>query len=95
MLDTAGTILKRTPGIRVELAGHTDPREIRTTEFPSNWELSEARAEAVRRYLIDRFDIAPERLTARGYADTQPVADNSTPQGMARNRRTEFRVISR
>ena len=95
VLDTAGTILKRTPGIRVELAGHTDPREIRTTEFPSNWELSEARAEAVRRYLIDRFDIAPERLTARGYADTQPVADNSTPQGMARNRRTEFRVISR
>jgi outer membrane protein OmpA-like peptidoglycan-associated protein len=95
VLDTAGTILKRTPGIHVELAGHTDPREIRTAEFPSNWELSAGRAEAVRRHLIDKFGIAPERLTAKGYADTQPVADNATPGGMARNRRTEFRVVDR
>ncbi|MBM3322325.1 OmpA family protein, partial [candidate division WOR-3 bacterium] len=93
VLDRAGQILKQTPDINVELAGHTDPREINTPEFPSNWELSRARAEAVRRYLVDKFGIAPERLTANGYADTQPIAPNDSPQGMARNRRTEFRIL--
>lgn len=93
VLDRAGTILKQSADIRVELAGHTDPREINTRDFPSNWELSRARAEAVRKYLIDRFGIAPERLTARGYADTQPVAPNDSEEGMAKNRRTEFRIL--
>ncbi|MFO7676515.1 MAG: PorV/PorQ family protein [bacterium] len=93
VLDSAGTILARTPGLRVELAGHTDPREINTREFPSNWKLSQARAEAVRRYLVEKFAIEPARLTAVGYADTQPIADNSTAAGMAKNRRTEFRIL--
>jgi outer membrane protein OmpA-like peptidoglycan-associated protein len=92
-LDAAGKILLENPDIHVELAGHTDPREIMTTEFPSNWELSFARAEVVRQYLIDKFNIDPQRLSARGYADTQPIAPNTTEQGMAQNRRTEFRVL--
>ncbi len=93
ILDEAGKILLANPDIKVELSGHTDPREINTAEFPSNWELSLARAEAVRRYLIEKFNIAPERLIARGYADTQPIAPNDTEEGMAKNRRTEFRII--
>jgi outer membrane protein OmpA-like peptidoglycan-associated protein len=93
VLDRAGTILKQSPTIKVELAGHTDPREINTREFPDNWKLSQARADAVRAYLIDKFGIEPERLTARGYADTQPVAPNTTEEGMAKNRRTEFRIL--
>jgi len=93
VLDRAGEILKQSPDIRVELAGHTDPREINTREFPDNWRLSQARAEAVRTHLIRKFGIAPERLVARGYADTQPVAPNNTEAGMARNRRTEFRIL--
>ncbi|MEO0206338.1 MAG: OmpA family protein, partial [candidate division WOR-3 bacterium] len=92
-LDEAGKILLDNPDITVELSGHTDPREISTAEFPSNWELSLARAEAVRKYLIEKFNLAPERLIARGYADTQPIAPNDTEEGMARNRRTEFRII--
>jgi len=92
VLARAGEILRANPGITVELAGHTDPREIATAQFPSNWELSQARADAVRQYLIDRWGIAPERLTAHGYADTQPIAPNNTEEGMARNRRTEFRI---
>ncbi len=92
-LDEAGKILLDNPDIKVELSGHTDPREISTTEFPSNWELSLARAEAVRKYLIEKFSITPERLIARGYADTQPIAPNDTEEGMAKNRRTEFRII--
>jgi outer membrane protein OmpA-like peptidoglycan-associated protein len=93
VLDRAGEILKGSPTIKVELAGHTDPREINTREFPDNWKLSQARADAVRTYLIDKFGVAPDRLTARGYADTQPVGPNDTEAGMAKNRRTEFRIL--
>jgi outer membrane protein OmpA-like peptidoglycan-associated protein len=92
VLARAGEILKANPGITVELAGHTDPREIATDVYPSNWELSQARAEAVRQYLVAKWAIAPERLTAHGYADTQPIAPNNTEEGMAKNRRTEFRI---
>ncbi|MBM3331415.1 PorV/PorQ family protein [candidate division WOR-3 bacterium] len=92
VLARAGEILRTNPGITVELAGHTDPREIATAEFPSNWELSQARADAVRQYLTATWGIAAERLTAHGYADTQPIAPNNTDDGMARNRRTEFRI---
>jgi outer membrane protein OmpA-like peptidoglycan-associated protein len=94
VLDRAGQILKQTPAVKkVELAGHTDPRDINTAEFPSNWELSQARAGAVRTYLITKWGIAPERLVARGYAASQPVASNATAEGMAKNRRTELRII--
>jgi outer membrane protein OmpA-like peptidoglycan-associated protein len=92
VLARAGEILRTNPGIMVELAGHTDPREIATAQYPSNRELSQARADAVRQYLITTSGIAPERLTAHGYADTQPVAPNNTEEGMAKNRRTEFRI---
>ncbi len=93
VLDEAGRILIDNPDITVELSGHTDPREINTPEFPSNWELSLARAEVVKKYLVEKFKINPERLITRGYADTQPIAPNDTEEGMAKNRRTEFRII--
>jgi outer membrane protein OmpA-like peptidoglycan-associated protein len=94
VLDRVGEILRQTANIKkVELAGHTDPRDIKTSEFPSNLELSQARAEAVRKYLVEKWGIAPERLTAKGYASTQPVAPNTTLEGMAKNRRTELRII--
>ena len=92
VLARAGEILRANPSITVELAGHTDPREIASAQFPSNWELSQARAEAVKQYLVAKFGIAAERLTAHGYADTQPIAPNDSEEGMAKNRRTEFRV---
>jgi flagellar motor protein MotB len=92
VLNTAGSVLRANPGVTVEIAGHTDPREISTPQYPSNWELSRARAEAVRRYLIEKFGIAADRLAANGYADSQPVASNDTDEGMARNRRVEFRI---
>lgn len=94
-LGSAAAILKANPGVKVEIAGHTDPREISTERYPSNWELSRARAEAVRTWLIDRHGVNPERLTANGYADTQPLATNDTEAGMATNRRVEFRVTGR
>lgn len=98
VLDRAGEILQQTPSInKIELSGHTDPRGLSTPEFvekfKDNWGLSQARADAVKEYLVEKFGIAPERITTKGYADSRPVATNDTPEGMAQNRRTELRII--
>jgi chemotaxis protein MotB len=69
--------------------GHTDAIPISTNRFPSNWELSGARASAVLRHLIES-NIDPRRLTSVGLADNFPLATNSTSEGRAKNRRVEF-----
>lgn len=74
----------------VEIQGHTDNQPIRTDTFPSNWELSTARAISVLRYLIQTPEIAPERLSAVGFAEFQPVAANDSLNHRARNRRVDF-----
>ena len=73
----------------VSVEGHTDNLPIATLAFPSNWELSAARAASVLRHLASE-GVSRERMRAVGYADTQPVADNATEQGRARNRRVEL-----
>ncbi len=93
-IDRAGLTIKQTPQIKkIELAGHTDPRAIKTKEFPSNWELSQARADAVKKYMVDKFGIDPNRLVTKGYADTKPLVPNTSPENMYKNRRTELRII--
>lgn len=94
IMAQAGRVLTEHPNMTVEVAGHTDAREISASEFQSNWDLSQARADAVRAYLVEKLGIAPERLTARGYADSEPIAPNDTDDGMAKNRRVEFRILS-
>lgn len=69
--------------------GHTDDQPIGTLRFPSNWELSTARAARVVRY-FERRGIDPARLRATGYAATRPIADNRDPQQRSRNRRVEL-----
>ncbi len=73
----------------VEIAGHTD--DVGTDE--DNLDLSQRRAESVRNYLIKK-GIDPSRIQARGYGESSPVADNSTAEGRASNRRTEVRLIT-
>jgi chemotaxis protein MotB len=75
----------------VSVEGHTDDIPISTVQFPSNWELSTARATAVVRYLIEA-GMAKDRMRAIGYADTRPLEDNETPEGRAANRRVELLV---
>jgi type VI secretion system protein ImpK len=72
---------------QVLVTGHTDTQPIRSIRFPSNWHLSEERAKSVRTKLAPR--LKPERIRSEGLADTQPIADNATPAGRARNRRVE------
>jgi chemotaxis protein MotB len=88
----AEPMLSLTQPVRIE--GHTDSIPVATAQFPSNWELSSARASTVLRHLVDAFHFPPARLSASGYADTQPVADNATAEGRAANRRVEIVVIA-
>lgn len=78
----------------LQVEGHTDRRPIRTAEFPSNWELSSARAQSIVYFLIDS-GISPERLSAVGYAEFQPITDGDDAESLARNRRIELRLTSR
>jgi len=75
----------------IEVSGHTDDRPIRTSRFQSNWELSSARASSVVRLLADD-GVDPKQLSAVGYGEYRPVADNSTEQGRAANRRVVLMV---
>ena len=70
------------------VSGYTDNQPIRTARYPSNFELSRERAEQVAAILSSR-GVAPQRLRAQGLGDAQPVADNKTAEGRARNRRVE------
>ncbi|MBU0752744.1 MAG: flagellar motor protein MotD [Gammaproteobacteria bacterium] len=75
----------------VTVEGHTDNAPINTPQFPSNWELSGARAASVVRLFIDS-GVDPRRMTALGFADQRPVADNAVPEGRSRNRRVAINI---
>jgi chemotaxis protein MotB len=72
-----------------QIAGHTDNIPIKSARFPSNWHLSTARALTVTTYLAEH-GVTEKRLSAAGYADTQPAAANDTPEGRQQNRRIEI-----
>jgi chemotaxis protein MotB len=74
---------------QLAVEGHTDDRRIQNEEFPSNWELSQARAAAVLHYLL-HVHMDPTRVHVTGYADQRPIASNDTEEGRSKNRRVEF-----
>jgi chemotaxis protein MotB len=78
----------------IAIEGHTDDVPISNARFPSNWELSTARATSVLQYLLGGYGFPPQRLTASGYGEQHPVADNADPGGRARNRRVDIAVLS-
>ena len=93
-LDKIGLVIAKRflmHSIRVE--GNTDSLPFSNEYFPSNWELSSARACTITRYLIDRFRFKPDLFTAIGYGDTRPIADNSTEDGRRKNRRVEIVIL--
>lgn len=85
------SVLRTIDGRQFQVAGHTDNIPIRG-RFPSNWELSTARAVTVARFIIDQ-GMPADRISAAGYADTQPVEANDTDAGRARNRRIEIALV--
>lgn len=91
-LDKVGTLLTKIPNL-VKVEGHTDNRPISTEKFPSNWELSAARASSVIRYLVAEHELDSERFVAVGYGDTRPIVPNTSSENFQKNRRVEI-VIS-
>ena len=83
-------ILNAYPSVRLKIGGYTD----NVGDPAANLRLSDARANTVMRELIG-LGIAPDRLTAEGYGELHPVADNATAEGRARNRRIAFRITQR
>lgn len=79
---------------KVRVEGHTDNVNINTSRYPSNWELSAARASSVVRLMEDQ-GIDPARLSASGYGPTRPVADNATEVGRAHNRRVSILILDK
>jgi chemotaxis protein MotB len=77
---------------RFQIEGHTDNRPIRSSQFPSNWELSTSRALTVVHLLVDK-NVAPENLSAAGFGEFRPRADNDTEEGRQLNRRIEIIML--
>jgi type VI secretion system protein ImpK len=90
LLGRVAQALNDTPG-RVLITGHTDNQPIRTLRYPSNWHLSQDRADAVKAEVGKT--VKPERMRAEGRADSEAVADNGSPQGRAKNRRVEITLF--
>lgn len=78
----------------VRIEGHTDNVPIRSRTYPTNWELSSARATNMVRLLTDRYRVPPGKISATGYGDSRPKAPNDTPSGRARNRRVDIVILS-
>ncbi|MBE6033976.1 MAG: chemotaxis protein MotB [Clostridiales bacterium] len=92
LIEVAGMVNSLNNYIRIE--GHTDNVPMHSTLYPSNWELSTARAVSVVRLFVDKCNIEPEKLVAVGYGEYKPVADNSTAEGRTKNRRIDIIVLS-
>jgi len=92
LLQRIATALNAVPG-NIMITGHTDDQPIRSARFPSNWELSQARAANVRDLLAGT--VAPARLKAEGKGDANPLAPNDTPAGRALNRRVEVTLYAK
>jgi len=78
---------------RVSIEGHTCNLPIRTAQFPSNWELSSARAAAVLRWFTETARLPDDRFMAAGYADTRPLVSNTSEENRARNRRVDIVIL--
>lgn len=92
MLKKLSVILEKVP-LPIRIEGHTDNVPINNARFPSNWELSVARAVKVVRFLIEEGSLDSERLSALGYGEYRPIESNATPEGRNRNRRVDIIVL--
>lgn len=95
ILDTIANILLAHIDVidRIRVEGHTDNRPISTLLYPTNWELSADRAIKVVRFFQERHEIPGNRLAGKGFGEYQPIADNETEEGKAKNRRVDIQIV--
>jgi len=94
LLQKVGAIISKTAYL-IRIEGHTDNLPIHTERYPSNWELSTARAVNVLRYFIKNHNVDPRRLAAEGFSEFHPLVANDKPQNRAKNRRVEIIFIKK
>jgi chemotaxis protein MotB len=92
ILDDIARIIRQHPAFQVDIEGQTDNVPIMTQRYPSNWELSVARATSVLKYFINQHGIDSSRFSIKGNAEQKPLVDNDTPDNRAKNRRVEIRL---
>jgi chemotaxis protein MotB len=93
VLDRISEVIKDRPN-HVRIEGHTDDRPINTVLFPSNWELSAARATEVVRYYIENHAFEPDKVSALGYGEFRPIRPNNSIENRAQNRRVDVVVLT-
>lgn len=89
-LKLLADVMKKNPEIDVLVEGHTDSIPIKTAIYKDNWDLSVGRAASVVRLLTESYQVSPKQVTAAGRGEFYPKATNTTPEGRAKNRRTEI-----
>lgn len=92
-LKKIGVLLSQLPN-NVKVEGHTDSTPMSSFRYPSNWELSGARASSVIRYLLDEYEFDMSRFSLVGYGETRPVQPNDSPENMKKNRRVEIIILN-
>ncbi|MGD9581290.1 MAG: OmpA family protein [Vampirovibrionia bacterium] len=92
-LEKIASIIKDIPN-SVRIEGHTDDKPIKTSLYPSNWELSTARATSLVRQFVDKYQVSPDRISAAGYGEYRPIDTNTTPEGRQKNRRVDIVILS-
>lgn len=93
VLDTLASELEKNPDHDIKIEGHTDDTPISNAQFPSNWELSAARAISVAKYYVQEKGFSPFRLSAEGFGEYRPIYPNDSPENRAKNRRVEMKLL--
>lgn len=91
-LDVISTIIPQIDN-EIMVQGHTDNRPINSYVYPSNWELSTARAVAVVKYFVNEKGLDPSRFSATGYGEYRPLVENSSSENMEKNRRVDILIV--
>jgi len=92
LMDKIAAVIAESP-FNIVVEGHTDDLPLTTAQYPSNWELSTARAVSVVKYFIGK-GVSAQKLSAAGYGEFHPVAPNISPESRAKNRRVEINFVS-
>jgi chemotaxis protein MotB len=93
VLDEIARILQKHPDKKIAVEGHTDDLSIKTSKFPSNWDLSTGRATAVVKYFVEEKGLDPSRFSAAGYAEYQPLVPNISEANRRINRRVDIVIM--
>lgn len=95
LLDKVISVLRKFPDRELRVEGHTDNVPISTSRFPSNWELSAARALNVLKFITRHGDVRQDRVSAVAFGEFRPIATNETPEGRRKNRRVDIVLVSK